>query len=363
MGGFNHTASCFVHLGFNWATALSISRHYTIKLYGITEGLYNFSYAQIANRVVADPVTQNDEAWDNCMRILGINSSLRTAVLDPAYADIRHTASCKTWLLRALEARFHHLRELCGNDQQQQPAPPTAPAQTGLRDHQLLYHAAPAHLISTLYSPRTASLALNNSIPPTTRSVHFHTGDYDHNRDSNRSQACMYFTPQRTLAQRHARFLQRLGPGTRVYVLHVAVPDTTLAQLTTADLDDDVGAWKRLACLSKRGEAPEPTGSKKRRRPNDDGEEAEDDEDFCERVWDKDILCGPVVSARRFDLRSLAMDWRGLEDEEDVVWVEESSGGRFVRATQTVFQTARARGLVEEACRGKVWAEEATGNS
>src|SRR5437762_6169760 len=56
--------------------------------------------------------TTSTDNWDACIRAVGINEKLRTSLLLPEIYDIRFTATCKYWVLDAMEICYGTLKDL-----------------------------------------------------------------------------------------------------------------------------------------------------------------------------------------------------------------------------------------------------------
>src|SRR5205809_6879879 len=101
-----------MYMGFNSDRAAILWDRYTAVVDEAFDGDF-FDYVRwhIEQIDVPDATTSTDD-WDACMRAMGINEKLRTAILLPEFRDIRITATCKYWVLDAVETCYGSLEDM-----------------------------------------------------------------------------------------------------------------------------------------------------------------------------------------------------------------------------------------------------------
>ena len=100
-------------LGFTYATAESLWQRYLTQPEGMDAGFFDFAAWHVEEPERAD-ATAGEDDWIGCMTTMGIGPKLQTAILLPDFADLRCTASCKFWILDAMEMKWRALLALDG---------------------------------------------------------------------------------------------------------------------------------------------------------------------------------------------------------------------------------------------------------
>jgi len=101
----------YAFLGFDDATAASLWERYINTPADMPASFLDFAFWQIDENPTPDATSASDD-WDLCLRSLGINDKLRTAILLPEFEDLRYTASCKYWVLDAIETTYETLETM-----------------------------------------------------------------------------------------------------------------------------------------------------------------------------------------------------------------------------------------------------------
>lgn len=132
----------YVFMGYTEETARVIWQQYLKGSTILTEDPecpLEFGFLECALRHVEDALAENassvSDDWEACMTSLGINETLKKAILTQEFTDIRYTATCKFWIAEALELSYDALRCLddrlrmkMATDQHQKKFPRTHPA-------------------------------------------------------------------------------------------------------------------------------------------------------------------------------------------------------------------------------------------
>lgn len=99
----------YEYLGFTRATAAAIWERFLTMPEDMPAGFWDFAVFQVESPDIPDATSGCDD-WDEMMVRIGIRDELRAAILLPEFEDIRYTATCKFWVLDAMEMRFETLR-------------------------------------------------------------------------------------------------------------------------------------------------------------------------------------------------------------------------------------------------------------
>ena len=99
----------YMYIGFTSDQAAILWDRYVTVVDEAFDGEF-FDYVRwyIEEVDIPDATTSTDD-WDACMLAMGINEKLRTAILLPEFEDIRFTATCKYWVLDAMEMCYEAL--------------------------------------------------------------------------------------------------------------------------------------------------------------------------------------------------------------------------------------------------------------
>lgn len=209
-----------------------------------------------------DVYTESDD-WDACMEHMGITKACRDAILMPEYEDLRYTQSAKYWVIDTFEMRFGS-REILSEKfrsnlqiKQQRPGhsfsggsspPPSSPNSIPLpvssysvvsdkaskQKHDKSRQKGPEK--SAKAEPQTEVAALS-SIPAGFTTIWKalfldpDTGCIDLDRivshpptDFNGSADTIYFTPQKSIADRYASWAKNKAEFAEVMLIQVDVP-------------------------------------------------------------------------------------------------------------------------------------------
>jgi hypothetical protein len=69
---------------------------------------FDFVKSQIDNLSIPEAISPEDDWWA-CLRAIGVSKELQEAIMDPEFTDLLYIASCKFWVLDAIEARYKSL--------------------------------------------------------------------------------------------------------------------------------------------------------------------------------------------------------------------------------------------------------------
>lgn len=236
-------------IGFNHNVAYNIwSRYITAD----PDSPYDFmdyahAWIEFSDRIPGGLSTSED--WGEIMTELGINSTLRAAILFPGFDDTRGTASCKHWVWEAMKIRFEALdnliddisreyerrRNIAEAGDRENNADPTAnltEAPASLDGHTMLWRAftKPATDCCTNASQRLKFTFMT-----------MYPGDFNGHRT--------YFTPQCQTANRFATYLKHIAPLAEIAILQIAVPNDFIESLSKNYLFSDGPSgktWKEV---------------------------------------------------------------------------------------------------------------------
>ena len=324
-------------IGFNHDVAYDMWSRYITGYPDDPEGDFmDYARAQIKYTHPVPHGLSTSEDWDEIMTRLGINSTLRAAILSPGFDDIRGTASCKHWVSQATEMRFEALNQLmvylsdeyerrkkqaenCEDDDASSSAAPnttTEEAPASLDGHTMLWHACSKPAADFCTSSWCLQLGKLDA----------HPGDFGGCRT--------YFTPQWQTANRFAMYFKHIAPLAEMALLQIAVPNAFLASLSKCTLSsegDSSETWKKLVwssrgCRSLGGE---------------------DLMDLCER--DLSVAHILVSANARFD----EVNGYAALQSSDALMVEVD--GEWEKAEQWSFSQWGPENDFAELCKGKCW--------
>ncbi|PSN61188.1 hypothetical protein BS50DRAFT_652081 [Corynespora cassiicola Philippines] len=214
-----------------------------------------------------------DDDWIGALRTQGINQVTLNRILDPAFKDIRLSASASEWALDTVGLSWEFLDGLDSKMKQKQkdkqlrsssPDPSTNPSKakkptplnTTIHDgsgslrtdmeveppkqvqgRTMLYKGGGFERLISIFNP-DGSLKLNDivSTPP----CDFHPKDID-----------LYFTKQHDVAKRYADYVARRSPAQTSAIMTVAVPQEFISSAQNM-LGED---WKKLVWISRNRKA------------------------------------------------------------------------------------------------------------
>ncbi|KAI9786809.1 MAG: hypothetical protein M1839_005040 [Geoglossum umbratile] len=326
-----------------------------------------------------DATTSTDD-WDACLRSMGINEKLRTAILLPEFNDIRFTATCKYWVLEAMDICYsalrdmdHRLRIERTRLRQLQKRPEGQKAAGPISESPVLSSTSDKSIVSLpVLDPQSITplpsdgIASNQPTPlvATTYAIPFdlpyhsmiwRAGDRGRSEafynqvtqeidlsaistmpgDFSGFQKLAYWTPQKETADRYAQWTKHKVPDSEIVMVQVAIPESLLKGLTVYYLWQDErllpkDEWKKLVYYGRRGKYL-PTELR--------------------HIEQRDLLIGHISSGVHRKFEQLT-HWNQIKDE-DVLSVQIAGENR--KAIQWVFNTAKARDGFMEKCRGKIW--------
>lgn len=190
------------------------------------------------------------------MTKLGINSTLRAAILCPGFDDIRGTASCKHWIWEAIKMRFEALENLIDDisceyehrrnvaeagDREDNTDPPASLTKSpaSLDGHTMLWRAC---------TEPAAEYCANASQRLKFTFLTVYPGDFEGHRT--------YFKPQYQTANHFATYLKHLAPLAEIALLQIAVPNCIIQSVSKTHLFSDgpsSSAWSELVWHHRRG--------------------------------------------------------------------------------------------------------------
>ncbi|KAL7807273.1 hypothetical protein V8C26DRAFT_423902 [Trichoderma gracile] len=248
-----------------------------------TDLIIGFSYG----RRELDTDDDDDGKWFECMDQCGINSITQTALMDPAYRQIRLTRSCLYWIRDTIELRYRALKEVQEasreRDQEIQRAAlrPGGSAsqqfgatgsQTGLRSISETIRAAPGYQRDSAMS-QAALHAAQNAPGAITLFKGIDTARIQQLFDENgRIQDIValisppptdfcgryvsyYFTAERDVAVLYSCWAKNRSNISSVAIVHATIQNSTIESMSETELQriywpsED---WKRLVFLSRR---------------------------------------------------------------------------------------------------------------
>ncbi|KAI9769594.1 MAG: hypothetical protein M1839_003633 [Geoglossum umbratile] len=370
-----HSIETYMYIGFtNDRAKILWDRYVTVIDEAFDGDFFDYVRWHFEQVNVPDATTSTDD-WNACMIAMGVNEKLRMAILLPEFDDIRFTATCKYWVLDAMEicycalegmddrlrmerVRLKQLQKMAGSTSESPPPPsstsykltasllPSEPqatilspscdatsgqptplvattyaAPSNLQHHTMLWRAGDRERSEAFYNKETQEikLAAISTIP----------GDF------NSQRKLAYWTPQRETADRYAQWTKHKVDISEIVIIQVAVPESLIKALVVKYLWYNETRmpreeWRKLVYYSRRAEDPPP------------------ELDYIEQC---DLLIGHIASGINCKFERLN-HWNQIKDE-DVLIVR--IAGKQKVAIQWVFNTTKARHGFEEQCRGKVW--------
>lgn len=335
----------YAFLGFDDATAASLWERYISKPADMPASFFDFAFWQIDENPTPDATCASDD-WDLCLRSLGTNDKLRTAILLPEFEDLRYTASCKYWVLDAIETTYETLETMNetmrleaarlyrAKSRPGHQAPSGAPtpimatssaAPSAIDKHTMIWRAGSRQKAENFYNQMTSQISLEaiSTVP----------GDFSGTR------RVAYWTPQKETADRYAQWCKHKTSASEIAFIQVAVPESFTDSLATeylwcGDRQKPTDAWKKLVWHSRRGLMVP---------------------DELDHLDEKDLLIGHIASA-------IHTKYEHLKDhtqigEHDVLTVK--IDGEERKAVQWVFNTKKAMRGLAQTCVGKVWIHSA----
>ena len=243
-----HSIETYEIMGFNYDFACKIWSRYITGDPDSPFDFMDYAHACIDRDRIPDGLSTSED-WDDIMTKLGINSTLRAAILCPGFDDIRGTASCKHWIWEAMKMRFEALDNLidyisCEYERRRKVAeagdcegntdPPASLTETpaSLDGHTMLWRAC---------TKPAAEYCANAPQRLKFTSMTVYPGDFEGDRT--------YFTPQYQTANRFANYLKHLAPLAEIAILQIAVPNDFIESLSKNHLLSDgpsSKAWKEV---------------------------------------------------------------------------------------------------------------------
>ena len=294
-------------------------------------------------------VDSDTDDWPACMNGMGINAKLQTAIMLPKFKDLRFTATCKHWVLEAVEVAYLTLSELddqARNDMRAKTPQHAAPhSRKGFEmrlrgggspdPHAIVDAKKPGHTMLWRGGYKEKELGLENE-----------DGTLDLTKlatcsgDFSGGKKLAYFTPQPETADGYAQWAKHKVEAAEVCVTQVAVPESLTKDLETlvlwspvTDLPSD--DWKQMIWSSRRsGRWPQPLRKK----------------------WGNvGLIQGHIASS--IDKTFIDMrDWNELRANDVMKINVKVPDGTWERwsAMQWVFYSTAAQEAFEEACQGQV---------
>ncbi|KAA6415576.1 MAG: hypothetical protein FRX48_00292 [Lasallia pustulata] len=364
-------------LGFNHRAAQALWQLYVSQPHDMQADFFDFVKWHVRDPLKADASSGHDD-WIACMTTLGICQKLQSALLLPEYSDLRGTASCKFWLLDAMEMSYRVLQELDSDLRTKR-----AHIQQGRKPLQKVFSGRPKaesfSSIPSLASPAgrneggaTTSDRPTSSIPPSIEEIRGKSGSqiatvsdapvsldphtmlwgaghrsrheefYDEGTgkvdigaiaaspgDFSGRAKVTYFTPQRNVADRYAQWQKHKVALANITVLQVAVPWAFVESLNMEHLWFG-DCWKEVVWWSRRrSELPKE----------------------LENLEEKDLFIGHIVTGK--DSNFIAFSSPDLIKEDAVLTVKVN--GEEEKAIQWTFRGRKVEKAFNTHCHGKVW--------
>jgi hypothetical protein len=380
-----------MYIGFTSEQAAILwDRHVTIVDEALDGDFFDYVTWHIEEVDVPDATTSTDD-WDACMRAMGINEKLRTAILLPEFYDIRFTATCKYWVLDTMEIRYCALKDMNrrlimerarikqlenaekvgAQFKPPQKAPGFQGASGSISELSSLLSptsrfnqpslgseaATLSSLTNEIVDNHSAPLVATTYATPSDQLCHatlWRAGDRARSEefynqvtqevklaaiatipgDFNSQKRLAYWTPQKETADRYAQWTKHRADDSEIMMIQVAVPESLVKNLTPYYLWHDErwtpkDEWRKLVYHSRR---------------------REDLPRELLHIDQYDVLIGHIATGVHRKYERLT-HWNRITDE-DILAVQ--IAGRNRMAIQWVFNTAEARLAFEEQCRGKI---------
>ncbi len=262
-----YSAETYAFLGFTSDMAHVIFERY--QKYSDEDGDDFFDYARyhITESISLTEETEAERGWKGLMDRLGINQRLQTAIMLPEFEDVRHTASCKFWLVDSMRMAFVALEKF--NDElrkemachqhagglvpnleggKRREAVLTAPI--AMENHTMLWRGGSHASNMALYNQGTGELDLD--------AVASTPGDF------SGMMPVTYFSTQRQTADHYAAYAKHRANLAKVSILQIAVPHSLKDRLSVLELHcdprpetparaDPVNNWEKVVWYSRRG--------------------------------------------------------------------------------------------------------------
>lgn len=326
-----HSIETLEIMGFNHNVAYDIWSRYITGDPDSPFDFMDYAHARIkfSDRIPGGLSTSED--WDDIMTKLGINCTLRAAILVPGFDDIRGTASCKHWIWEAMKMRFEALDNLIDDisceyerrkaaeagDREDNRDPPASltEAPASLDGHSMLWRACT--------KPAAESCA---NAPQRLKfpSMTVYPGDFEGHR--------IYFTPQYQTANRFAAYLKHLASLAEIALLQIAVPNDFIETLSKNYLFSDgpsSSAWREVVWHHRRG------------RPLN--------RSYMEEMCAKKLWIGHILLSER--ARFNAVDGYATLQCSDALMVEVD--GKWQKAEQWSFSGPEVQAKFAKRCKGK----------
>ncbi|KAI9774715.1 MAG: hypothetical protein M1839_001676 [Geoglossum umbratile] len=370
-----HSIETYMYIGFTYNRAKILwDRYVTVVDEAFDGDFFDYVKWHFEDTRVPDATTSTDD-WNACMIAMGVNEKLRTDILLPEFDDIRFTATCKYWVLDAMEicfralkgmddrlrmegVRLKQLQKMAGSISESPPLPSstsyeltanllssepqattlspscgvmsgqptplvatTYAAPSNLQHHTMLWRAGDRVLSEAFYNKETQKIKLLaiSTIP----------GDFSGQKKLT------YWTPQRETADRYAQWTKHKVDISEIVIIQVAVPESLIKALAVKYLwyretQMPREEWRKFVYHSRRAEDLPPE---------------------LHYIEQCDLLIGHIATGVNRKFESLD-HWNQIKDE-DVLTIR--IAGEQKMAIQWAFNTYKARDGFVEQCRGKVW--------
>lgn len=359
-------------IGFNKETAATLWSHFIKAPDAPDMDFLDFAWYHIEESAVDDATSIEDD-WIACMKGLGINLKLQNAIMLPEFEDLRATASCKFWLMDAIEMNYEALETLnerlrieLAHRQLIKPMPGPRKSISTLSRPPFLPVSISRKPVLDLYPERSPSAApggliedeptpvLGTAVEAPLR-LEGHTmiwragtktkGEafYDSCTqkinllaisripgDFSASNKVVYFTIQKETADRYAQWAKHKSEVSELAIVQVAVPETMIRSLSVKYLWSDTDEWKKVIWYSRRGE------------------QLPDDLEYLEK---NDLWIGHIAASKNRKYERMS-HYRQIQ-ESDVLKVTVDDEER--KSIQWVFYTFKAKSAFRNKCAGRIW--------
>ncbi|EEP77351.1 predicted protein [Uncinocarpus reesii 1704] len=288
----------------------------------------DYARFQIEHTGVRDIDSLSDD-WEEAMKRIGINASLRSSIMMPEFEDLRATLPASTGSLKLSKFARQHIKKISGHQPsyKEESASAPAPASTAqgaplaLDRCTMIWRACSRSSAEEFTNTDPSYLNLNpmSSAP----------GDF-----SGYTRLASW-TPQKETADRYATWLRYKVPIAEIAIIQVAIPETLIKSLSVAYLwsngaPSEADRWRKIVWTSRRAQTI----------PRDLFD--------LERV---DLWIGHIASGRYCNFVTMK-DPSEIKDS-DVLNI--NIDNTATKAIQWVFYTSHARDVFCKGCAGKVW--------
>ncbi|KAF4429444.1 hypothetical protein FACUT_9187 [Fusarium acutatum] len=184
------------------------------------------SFIDWVKRHTGNPLTddiweEDNSAWSRYMQQRGIATELQNSIMDPSFKDIRLTGTCIGWLRDTIEMRYEGLKEIQRASAEREKAlghqgtSARSQRQSGLasrdqaRLNGLFDHQGALDRISVLLSVTSST-------------------------DFSSTKRMYCFTPDYSLARKHAAWIKRRGPP--AVIVQIVVQDSVITSMNPPDI-------------------------------------------------------------------------------------------------------------------------------